>query len=454
MQHARQALRNHRCSTWRLSTTACCVGLLALSCGHAGPGPAPAPAAPVVAPEPSLQNLPPELKCARQASSLRLSASGQEIPEAFADNETIALRTWTCTNPKGSDFEAKLEALQRTNLALTHALARSFLRLEKYDCTKEDESISDCGSPGIVVGDVAPDARMGDPCLTRSLMRWALRKGGLGDLDIKAVRPKLVPLLNLREPERDLPQDVLDLADKLTEPVRLSLLLEAPPELAAEHIKGLSDPSLIALYQEKHLDAAVLALDRKVHHELVLEALADYALTTETRRTLLDHVSTLSGDDVTQALTEVADSGHCALSTEAALELKRRGDASHLPCRPKKGKDSAQALAWEICRLGFLPDSREAQARFVEFLPPKGEVTLLDDSKAEDEGGRRTCTRSGSVPCELPPMEGDVGIVCDEKSCDLQMQDWEIRLTFARAKNKRLYLVGIARRDLSMYNTC
>ena len=87
----------------------------------------PAPAAPVVAPEPSLQNLPPELKCARQASSLRLSASGQEIPEAFADNETIALRTWTCTNPKGSDFEAKLEALQRTNLALTHALAQKAL---------------------------------------------------------------------------------------------------------------------------------------------------------------------------------------------------------------------------------------------------------------------------------------------------------------------------------------
>jgi hypothetical protein len=198
----------------------------------------------------------------------------------------------------------------------------------------------------------------------------------------------------------------------------------------------------------------VLALDRTVHRELVLQALNDGALDTDVRMTLLDHVVELSGDDATAALAELAESGHCQLSTLAALELARRGDKSYLPRRPKAAKATARALGIEICWLGFLPDAQAAQALFLEFLPPTGKVELVDDSTSEDEGRPQTCTRSAPASCELPPINGDVELRCNDNFCKLQMQDWEITLSFARGKNQRLYLVRIARRDLSIYDTC
>ena len=390
----------------------------------------------------------------RDAPPLRLSGTGGELPEAFADNQALALRIWACAKPLGSDFADKLEVFIRQNPVLARALARSFLQAKKFECTKEDATVSDCGSPGIVIGDVAPDAALGDPCLNRALMRWALHKGGLGDVDVRALRDDLGPLLTARETETELPEDVLGLADKLAEPLRLALLTQAPPELAAKHIKGLSDASLVELYQRNSLAAAVLALDRTVHRELVLQALNDGALDTDARMMLLDHVVELSGDDATTALAELAESGHCQLSTLAALELARRGDKSYLPRHPKAAKATARALGIEICRLGFLPDAQAAQALFLEFLPPTGKVELVDDSTSEDEGRPRTCARSVPASCELPPIKGDVELRCNDNSCELQMQDWEITLSFARGKNQRLYLVRIARRDLSIYDTC
>lgn len=369
-------------------------------------------------------------------------------------DDAAAGEVWTKIAPTAGTLAEKLEAIP-AQPGVTRPLARALLAQGNFECKKVVE-VSECGDDSVSWAELDPKAGLDDPCLRRRLADWTLTKGGLTEADLAALGDAPLPLLGLPPPEDELPGHLLDLVDGMSTRTRLAYLHAAPPALAEQHTGGLPEPAAAELYEKDHLNAAALALDPKRHRALFFAALADDKLTVATRRSLLKTAAGLRGDDAERAVAGVADdAADCGLAMEAALASAARGDRTHLPHRTD-GSDAELARA--LCMLVHDPDPARRLARYREFLPPRGRVTIneeLHDEFAErDEQGRRTdppipdehFTRKDA---ERYPIEAELGAgdapTCDGDACKVGTSDGWYGVVFAAGKDGHTYLSQIRR---------
>ena len=374
------------------------------------------------------------------------------VPPADDD---AAGEIWRKIAPTGARVDAQLDAIVGQP-SVTRPLARAILAEGRFSCDKVVH-VSECGDDQVSWEELDPKAGLDDPCLRRRLADWALTHGKLTEADVKALEPKLLPLLSLPPPEDALPGELLALVDSMPAALRLRFLHAAPPALAGQHLDGLPGPALAELYRQDHLDGAAAELDPERERALVLTALSDDKLSAATRGKLLAAVTALAGADVTRALSEVADGAEdCGLAMDAALALAGRGNLSHLPRRTESG---AMAEARALCMLVHDPDRARQLARYKEFLPSRGRVLLseqLEDDFAErDEQGNRVdaspadqhFTRRELGSFNLDPEYGDKYRLpeCGADGYKVPSSDGWYAVRFAPGKDGRLYISEIHR---------
>src|SRR5262249_51708031 len=151
--------------------------------------------------------------------------------------------------PTGADYEAKLAAIPRGRAR--RALAQSLLNAGRFDCKEIDEE-EECGETFKSFKDLDGKAGIDDPCLRRHLAHWALVEGGLAEEDVRQIKPALLDLLDMPEPETDLPNDVMKLVDGMSPALRLEFLAKAPEALAEEHVAGLPQAALVKAAGDFH----------------------------------------------------------------------------------------------------------------------------------------------------------------------------------------------------------
>jgi hypothetical protein len=314
------------------------------------------------------------------------------VPQA--DGEALAL--WRKLAPTGADWAAKLAQLP-ADPSVRRPMARALLAGGHFDC-KETEEYGACGDEELAWRSLDPAAGFDDPCLRRELGLWALTDGGLTERDIKALLPAAQNLFTLAPPEKELPEALLALSEKFSEPLRLDLLRAGVTnyrELVEKSINGLSEEALVTLYRELQLDSAALALAPGRHPDVVADALRDGSLSVETRRKLLRWLKGLKREDARDAIIHVAeDESDCDLAMDAVLAMEERGELKYLP---RWTKDASQPqLERALCMLARDPDPDRRLLRWREFLPPRGRVTVSihvenefaerdDDGNAEDQ---------------------------------------------------------------------
>jgi hypothetical protein len=141
---------------------------------------------------------------------------------------------------------------------------------------------------------------------------------------------------------------------------------------------------------------------------------------------------------------------------EAALALAARGDASHLPRRTDQASEADLARA--LCMLVHDTDGERQLARYREFLPPRGRVTvseqLENDFADRDENGDRVdespkdehFTRKGLGSFNLHDAFGAGAFPkCDGEACKVDTSDGWYGVIFKAGKDGRTYLSEIHR---------
>jgi hypothetical protein len=364
-------------------------------------------------------------------------------------SDEAAAEIWRKIAPTGATLAEKLAAIP-ADARVTRPLARALLAGGNFACDKVVR-VDECGDESVSWQELDPKAGLDDPCLRRRLALWALSDGQLSERDLSALAGELQPLTKLPAPEDELPEAVMSLVDGFSKATRLGFLHAAPAELAEKHLEGLPAEAMAELYRDDHLDAAAMKLDGKRDRALLLDAVADERLEAPTRNVLLTQIAELKGADVAQALGQVADGAtDCALAMSAAEELAQRGDKSHLPRRP--AEETAAAFARALCLLVHDGDKTRQLARYKEFLPPKGKVTLseqIDDDFAErDAEGNKVDSSPEDEHFSRKSIDRfniDDDFGKEDKGGKVETSDGYYQLSFERGSDGKLYLKEIHR---------
>jgi hypothetical protein len=390
--------------------------------------------------------------------------------------EAEALALWQQLAPSGESYEDRLAAIPEDE-AVRRPMAVALLKQGNFACEAVVQ-YEGCGEESLELAPIEPTAGLDEPCLRRRLALWAL--GVITADDARTLTDALVGLVELPEPEDELRTQAFAVA--ADDRQRLVLLAAAKGkgwhELAeAEAGKLTTIPARIEALRALHIDAAATGLDPVAHRDVLLEALVDVALASETRSTIMSQLAGDEDEAVTRALVEVAGDDDCGLAMEAAELLASRGDGSHLPVRPASA-DTGEHL-WALCMLAHSSDSARQEAQWLtwfgpdpvliedehydEFAEPEleeegeggegetGVVTMPDGSEVE-QVGKTTTTRSRIAGLQAasdeylgePLRTGEGG--CADKECTLERTSSSDRHTlgFAPARDGSLYIVKVA----------
>jgi hypothetical protein len=306
--------------------------------------------------------------------------------------EAEALALWQQLAPTGADYEDRLAAIPEDE-AVRRPMAVALLGQGDFACEAVVE-YEGCGQESVELGPIEPTAGLEQPCLRRRLALWALDE--LTPDDARTLTDVLVTLVELPEPEDELRQAAFAVA--VDDAQRLALLAAAKgkdlDELAeAEAAKLTTIPARIEALRDLHIDAAAQGLDPAAHRDVLLAAVVDTELASDTRRTIMAQLAGDPAPAVTQALVAVADDGDCSLAMEAAELLASRGDPSHLPVRPRSTDASAHLQA--LCMLAHAADTTRQEAQWLTWFGP--DPVLIEEEHYDEL----------AEPAEEPKGEGD-----------------------------------------------
>ena len=300
-----------------------------------------------------------------------------------------ALALWQQLAPSGENYEDRLAAIPEDE-AVRRPMAVALLGQGNFECEAVVQ-YEGCGQESVELAPIEPTAGLDQPCLRRRLALWALDE--ITADDARTLTEALVGLVELPEPEDELREQAFAVA--VDDAQRLALLAAAKgkdlDELAeAEAAKLTTISARIAALRDLHIDAAAQGLDPVAHRDVLLGALVDDELASDTRRAIM---SDLGGDPapaVSQALVAVVDDDDCGLAMEAAELLASRGDASHLPVRPAS-TDAGEHLR-ALCMLAHSSDTTRQEAQWLTWFGP--DPVLIEDEHYnefaepdEEEGG-------------------------------------------------------------------
>ena len=390
--------------------------------------------------------------------------------------EAEALALWQQLAPTGEDYEDRLAAIPEDE-AVRRPMAVALLEQGNFACEAVVE-YEGCGQESVELGPIEPTAGLDQPCLRRRLALWALDE--LTADDTRTLTQALVGLVELPEPEDELRKQAFAVA--VDDAQRLALLAAARGkglhELAeAEAGKLTTIPARIEALRDLHIDAAAEGLDPVAHRDVLLAALVDTELASETRSAIMSQLASDQTPAVTQALVTVVDEGECVLAMEAAELLASRGDASHLPVRPAS-TDASEHLR-SLCMLAHSSDTARQEAQWLtwfgpdpvliedehhdEFAEPAGEeeegeddseasaVVTQDDGTEIEQVGKTTTTRTriaGAAAASDEHLGARLGTddwSCDGEECTAQETTSGGRYTvvFAPAPDGSLYIVRL-----------
>ena len=370
---------------------------------------------------------------ARARGGPRLSGPGEEA---------VALAVWKRLAATGENYKDQLGSLLAARPQLTRPLARAFLRAGEFRCTAE-EAREECGTvyPEQIPGTLSDNARFGDPCLHRALALWALADSRLGEADVAGMVDELAAIIDVSEPKDELRQAALRLIGGMPDRVRLPIVRKVSEALSGPDLRGLSDASLRSLFSATHMEAALLALDPEKNRGFLLKAMRseDAPLSEASLLTLLDRLRAWTGPDVEAALRYLAGEGPCEASMKAALVFADRGDERFLPQPRKPVKDETQARAyWSLCRIAHDPDPVRSLARYLEYLPPRGKVTISESGEGHEGDKRLSFTRAEVTEWNLPAEAFASG--CSQDKCEAEAN---VTVDFSQGKNGLWYLSEI-----------
>ena len=293
--------------------------------------------------------------------------------------EAEALALWQQLAPSGENYEDRLAAIPDDE-AVRRPMAVALLRQGNFECEAVVQ-YEGCGQESVELGPIEPTAGLDQPCLRRRLALWAL--DAITEEDARTLTEALVGLVELPEPEDELREQAFAVA--VDDEQRLALLAaavgEGLDELAEiEAAKLTTIPARIEALRDLHINAAAQGLDPEAHRDVLLAALVDDELTSETRRTIMSQLAGDPAPAVSQALVAVVDDGDCSLAMEAAELLASRGDASHLPVRPAS-TDAGEHLR-ALCMLAHASDTARQEAQWLTWF---GRDPVLIEDEHYDE---------------------------------------------------------------------
>lgn len=278
-----------------------------------------------------------------------------------------ALALWQQLAPTGDDYEDRLAAIPEDE-AVRRPMAVALLEEGNFACEAVVQ-YEGCGQESVELGPIEPTAGLDQPCLRRRLALWALDE--ITEDDARTLTRALVGLVELPEPEDELRKQAFAVA--VDDEQRLALLAAAKGkdlhELAeAEAGKLTTIAARISALRDLHIDAAAQGLDPVAHRDVLVAALVDTELASETRSTIMSQLAGDPAPAVTQALVAVVDDAECGLAMEAAELLASRGDASHLPVRPAS-TDAGEHLR-ALCMLAHATDTDRQEAQWLTWFGP------------------------------------------------------------------------------------
>ncbi|WP_428267790.1 hypothetical protein [Haliangium sp.] len=375
------------------------------------------------------------------------------------DVETLALQApesreqamaiWTKLAPTGENYHDVVATIPSEAAG---AMAAALIEDGNFQC-EDKVSYDECGNEYEEWNPLPGDAGLDNPCLRRRLLLWGL--GELSPAQLDALAAELAKLVQLSEPEAEVPTAVIEAVAAASEATRIKVLNAAGDELAATGLDGLSDDALVALYRDTHLDEAVKELSQDKRQEVLFELLADGELTPDTRMGLLtelpDEVAA-EGKKVLASIAQTAES--CELAMDAADRLAEMGDAQYLPARPDGQSPYAHARA--LCLLVYDPDPVRQLERWEQFLPAKGKITVrheVDDdfTPDEEEEPERVERISRDDIAQAGPDEalGGDGGSCSgsnaegSSTCEVETEEGHYDVTFTKAKDGTLRITDL-----------
>lgn len=294
-------------------------------------------------------------------------------------NDAEALALWQQLGLDGENYEDRLAAIPDDE-AVRRPMAVALLEEGNFACTAVVH-YEGCGEESVELAPIEPTAGLGEPCLRRRLALWAL--GEITADDARTLTDALVGLVEIPEPEDELHEQAFAVA--VDDAQRLALLAAARRkglhQLAeTEAGKLTSIPARIEALRDLHIDAAADGLDPVAHRDVLLGALVDTELASQTRSAIMAQLAGDPAPAVNEALVDVASDQDCGLAMEAAELLDRRGDASRLPARPAS-TDAGEHLR-ALCMLAHSSDPARQEAQWLSWF---GSRPVLIEEEHYDE---------------------------------------------------------------------
>jgi len=310
--------------------------------------------------------------------------------KAVAEGDPAFAR-WLELAPTGKNYQDRLAAIP-DDKEVRRQMARALIAKGNFEC-KEVAYEGECGvvlsdMDVALEGDAAvsfwlplkPTATFASPCLQRRLAEWALDQ--LEEGDVFDLLPALERIVALPKPESKLPRKVLALAANAFDKTRMTLLEAAVKAghtyAAGDHLKSLSEASLVRALRKFKLPSAIDLLDPARSASALKEALADDKIEVQWRRRIIKRLRGNSSGETVAALVKLVSDKSCELAMGAAEALAARGKTNYLPHRPKS--QDAKLYGRAIC---MLVHAVERDKLWNEFLPPKGKAELAFESETD-----------------------------------------------------------------------
>lgn len=351
-------------------------------------------------------------------------------------NQAEALALWQQLGLNGENYEDRLAAIPDDE-AVRRPMAVALLAQGNVTC-EAVVHYEGCGEESVELAPIAPEAGLGDPCLRRRLALWALDQ--INADDARTLTDALVSLIEIPAPEDELHDAAFAVA--VDDAQRLALLAAARRKglhalAETEAGKLTSIPARIEALRDLHIDAAAEGLDPVAHRDVLLGALVDAELASDTRSAIMSQLAGDPAPAVSQALAAVVDDEDCGLAMEAAELLDRRGDASHLPARPTSTDAGEHRRA--LCMLAHSSDAARQEAQWLTWFGPRpvlieeehydefAEPAEEDGEDGEDSGFGPDGTgveQSGKTTTTRSRIEGTAAASSDYLGEPLRTGEW------------------------------